>query len=230
VLAALKDLVRSIPFVGDLARRAYGRIARPPKPFRESASYWEERYARGDNSGVGSYGKFARFKADTLNAFVAEQRVGSVLELGCGDGNQLKLARYPRYLGFDVSPTAIEACRKRFAGDEAKSFARMDEYKGEQADLALSLDVIYHLVEDEVFEGYMRTLFGAALRYVIVYASDFDDTSGRDGPHVRHRKFTAWVQRNVPGWKLVRHVPNAFPFTGDHTTGSFADFFVYAKA
>jgi len=28
----------------------------------------------------------------------------------------------------------------------------MSQYRGERADLALSLDVIYHLVEDRVFE------------------------------------------------------------------------------
>lgn len=222
----MKGLIRKIPVLGDVARRLWNRA----RPFRGSREYWEERYASGFDSGTGSYGKFARFKADTINAFVAEEGVASVLEFGCGDGNQLKLARYPRYLGFDVSATAVEGCRKLFAGDASKSFRMMQEYRGEQADLALSLDVLYHLVEDPVFEGYMRTLFGAALRHVIIYSSDFDDRSGRDGPHVRHRRFTEWVRGNIPGWTLVRHIPNAFPYAGDHTTGSFADFFVYRKA
>lgn len=227
VLRAVKGLVKSIPVLNALVRRLR---ARPPQPFRGSETYWEQRYARGDDSGVGSYGKFARFKADTINSFVAQEKIGSVLELGCGDGNQLKLARYPSYLGFDVSATAIDACRRMFAGDATKSFALMGEYTGQQADLALSLDVIYHLVEDEVFETYMRTLFGAARRHVIVYASDVDDASGRDGPHVRHRRFTAWVRENVAGWTLACHVPNAYPYEGDYRTGSFADFFIYTKA
>jgi SAM-dependent methyltransferase len=228
VLRAVKDLVRSIPILGDLARRMHGRLSR--QPFPGSGRYWEQRYSRGEDSGAGSYGKFAQFKADTINAFVEEMGIRSVLELGCGDGNQLKLARYPAYLGFDVSGTAVEACRKLFAGDPGKSFAPMSEYRGQQADLALSLDVIYHLVEDGVFESYMRTLFGAALRHVIVYSSDFDDSSGKEGPHLRHRRFTRWIGENLPGWKLLRHVPNAFPYEGDHRTGSFADFFVYERA
>ena len=36
----------------------------------ESGDYWDARYRAGDNSGEGSYGKFAKFKAQVLNQFV----------------------------------------------------------------------------------------------------------------------------------------------------------------
>src|SRR5689334_14993422 len=84
-----------------------------------SASYWADRYQAGGNSGVGSYGVLADFKAATLNDFVAANNVGSVIEFGCGDGNQLSLANYPRYLGLDVAKGAIELCRTRFGGDRS---------------------------------------------------------------------------------------------------------------
>ena len=44
-----------------------------------------------------------------------------MVEFGCGDGNQLSLAQYPRYVGLDVSRTAIGLCQRRFAKDPAKS-------------------------------------------------------------------------------------------------------------
>lgn len=198
-------------------------------PFPGSATYWEKRYSAGGNSGVGSYALFAEFKADVLNGFVARNQVQTVIEFGCGDGNQLSLAKYPTYLGFDVSSTAISKCQERFMSDGHKSFRLMSEYKGETADLALSLDVIFHLVEDDVFEKYMGTLFGAANRYVIVYASDFEDSRGYDGPHVRHRKVTRWIRENLPGWNLVEHIPNRYPYRGDYRKGSFAEFFIYGK-
>ena len=81
----------------------------------------------------------------------------------------------------------------------------MSEYTGERADLTLSLDVIYHLVEDTVFECYMRTLFDSSKRYVIVYASDTDDNPIHEGTHVRHRKFSRWIRENAPNWTLVKH-------------------------
>src|SRR6185295_426813 len=90
--------------------------------FRGSQDYWEQRYREGGTSGGGSFGHLAQFKADTLNAFVEKHAVRSVLEFGCGDGRQLELAKYPKYIGLDVSPTAIAECSRRFEGDQTKSF------------------------------------------------------------------------------------------------------------
>ncbi len=154
----------------------------------------------------------------------------TVIEFGCGDGNQLSLATYPEYIGFDVSQTVIGECTKRFSSDNSKMFKLMKDYDGETADLSLSLDVIYHLIEDEIFESYMRTLFKASNQYVIVYASDSEDNEGLEGTHVRHRKFTKWIHDNLPQWKLIEHIPNRYPYAGDYRTGSFADFYIYVKA
>ena len=74
--------------------------------FRHSAQYWDDRYRLAGNSGAGSYGRLADFKANVLNEFVAREKIASVVEFGCGDGNQLSLSRYPRYTGFDVSEHA----------------------------------------------------------------------------------------------------------------------------
>lgn len=228
----MKEVIKQIPILGGVAKRIYGLLARGrhPEPFPGSAAYWEKRYAAGGVSGMGSYAQFAEFKADVLNGFVARHRVQSVIDFGCGDGNQLGLAKYPAYLGFDVSSAAISRCRERFKSDTHKSFRLMSEYNGETADLALSLDVIYHLVEDSAFEQYMPTLFEASNRFVIIYASDSDDNRGHEGTHVRHRKFTRWIQENLPTWNLVEHVPNRYPYHGDHRKGSFAEFFMYEKA
>lgn len=63
------------------------------------------------------------------------------------------------------------SCITRFAGDQEKSFfwydpdAFLDNTSLFSADLALSLDVIYHLVEDVTFHTYMRRLFRSAQAY-----------------------------------------------------------------
>jgi hypothetical protein len=106
----------------------------------------------------------------------------------------------------------------------------MSDYPREKAELALSLDVIYHLVEDKVFEHYMQTLFEASNRYVIIYSSNLDDNRGYEGTHIRHRKFTRWIRENLQGWQLVKHLPNRYPYRGDYRKGSFAEFFIYEKA
>jgi SAM-dependent methyltransferase len=226
----IKKLIKGFPVVGRIAT-TLSRKLNPPKsqqseiPFRSSADYWETRYALGGNSGVGSYSKFAEFKAQVLNEFVRVHSVQSVVEFGCGDGNQLRLAQYPSYRGYDISPSAVDLCRKSFAADSTKAFDLVGSYNNETFDLALSLDVIFHLVEDAVFEDYMRTLFGAATRYVVIYSSDTEDDE--DSPHVRHRAFSKWVERNIARWRLIRQIPNRYPYRGDWRKGSFADFFVY---
>jgi hypothetical protein len=198
-----------------------------PSGFPGSRAYWESRYAAGANSGAGSYDAHAEFKAEVLNAFVARHEIKSVIELGCGDGNQLRLAEYPSYKGFDVSSTAVAKCAALFKSDKQKSFHLMSEYSGEVADLALSLDVVYHLVEEAVFDEYMQLLFNASNRHVIVYSSNFKDDSG--SAHVKHREFTKWVEVNATKWRLVDHLPNRNPFSAEHPDGSFAEFFMFQK-
>jgi len=198
------------------------------RSFSGSEAYWRRRYEAGRSSGAGSYGHLAEFKAEFLNTFVAEHAITSVIELGCGDGNQLSLAHYPRYLGFDVSERALELCRERFRDDPTRRFAAMSDYAGERAELGLSLDVIYHLVEDAVFEAYMRRLFDAAERFVIVFSSNTDENQRNRVAHVRHRRFTDWVERERPGWRLQAHEPGRYPLREHPTDGSFADFYVFA--
>lgn len=169
----------------------------------DSGAYWEKRYATGGNSGAGSYGVHAEYKARFLNDFVAAHGVRSVAEFGFGDGNQLKLAKYPKYTGFDVSATAVRRARKLLEPDKTKSFFVVNNFTFSQpiVDLSLSLDVVYHLTEDGVFDLYMRRLFSSATRHVIIYASN-EETPYEQG-HVRHRHFSAWVDQHMSqhGWK-----------------------------
>jgi hypothetical protein len=227
----LRRWLGRLPLVGALARR---RAWAGAVTFEDSRQYWEERYALGGTSGRGSYGELGAFKAGVLTGLLQEYGVRSAIEFGCGDGSQLALVPYPRYVGLDVSPSAIRRCAARFANDSTKSFfwydpeAFVDGAGVLRSDLALSLDVIYHLVEDAVFERYMRHLFAASSRIVVVYSSDTDAPCRE--PHIRHRKVTAWVAAHQPEWRLVRRVPNPYPVTDDHRRGSFADFFIFERA
>ncbi|MFI5067905.1 MAG: hypothetical protein ACHP9Z_28540, partial [Streptosporangiales bacterium] len=107
----IKDMLRPLPGVRQLS------LLRQRAAFDGSVGYWERAYARGETSGDGSYGALARGKADFLNQFVRAHSVSTVLEFGCGDGNQLSLAEYPAYIGLDVSRTAVGLCQRRFRDD-----------------------------------------------------------------------------------------------------------------
>jgi len=201
--------------------------------FEDSSTYWETRYKKNGNSGSGSYGRLAFFKADILNAYVADNNIHTVIEYGSGDGHQLTLAEYPEYLGFDIAQTAVDRCRNLFADDPTKMFALYNDYNSEKADLTVSLDVIYHLVENNVYEHYMTRLFNSAKNHVIIYSSnssDKDDLKGHGSDHVRHRCFTEWVSQHRPDWNLVKEIPNLYPYSkDDHDNTSLADFFIFRR-
>lgn len=190
--------------------------------------YWEQRYRDDGTSGLGSYGILARVKARFINDYLQRHAVESVVDFGAGDGNQLRLLRIPRYVGLDVSETAIQRLRQQFAGDSSKRFVHCNgtAISGDaslHADLGLSMDVIYHLIEDDVYARYLRDLFYCARRHVIIYSSD-SNSRIRVSPHVRHRKFTTDVQARFPEWRLEEVHRNPF---GHLATSHF---YVYRKA
>ncbi|HUN36322.1 MAG TPA: class I SAM-dependent methyltransferase [Trebonia sp.] len=218
----IRELIRPLPGVRQVS------LMRQRIAYNNSARFWEANYAQGRTSGSGSYGQLAEGKRRYLNDLVRQHEVGTVIEFGCGDGNQLSLADYPSYIGLDVSKTAIGLCQRRFAADPTKSFFLYDgacftDRAGLfTADLALSLDVVYHLTEDAVFETYMRQLFAAGQRLVVIYSTDAE-ISGT-APHVRHRHFTGWVEASIPGWRL------AGVTAGPGTERARADFFLYTRS
>jgi SAM-dependent methyltransferase len=232
-ISPLKSFIRKIPVLGPTA----GKLSQLPLvvsarrlAFPGSASFWETVYRQGGTSGPGSYGRLAEFKAQILNDFISTRAIRTTIEFGCGDGAQLQLAQYPAYVGVDVAPGAIERCRAQFAGDPTKRFYGSDELPKDLGtfDLALSLDVIYHLVEDSVFDAYMRRLFSSAERFVVIYASNYDRLT--PATHVRHRAFTAWIAQNAPEWRQEGFVANQFPYDpAQPNETSHADFYFFAR-
>lgn len=208
-------------FTRALARRLRSRR------FSGSRDYWEQRYASGGDSGAGSYGATAEYKAEILNAYVARQGICTVVELGCGDGHQLSLAKYPHYLGLDVAPSAIKSCTSAFSGDDSKEFRLYQPghlwADGSVAELALSLDVLLHLIEDEVYDTYMRDLFASASRFVVIFSPNLDRSPGP--AHVRYREFLPWVEEHAPDWTLTETVAN--PHKGED---SVADFWFFERS
>lgn len=195
----------------------------------DSRNYWERRYRSGRHSGAGSYNELATYKAQVINAYVVEHRISVVVELGCGDGNQLSLAAYPFYIGLDVASTIVNSTRLRFRNDPSKAFVLYDFRRGPPddlvGDLAVSLDVLYHLVEFEVFVKYIDDLFAVATRHVIIYSSDVNHWQAS---HVLSRRFAQYISLRYPCWYLAKHLdkPDQLrPKDGRF----FAEFFMYRR-
>jgi SAM-dependent methyltransferase len=195
------------------------------RSFVGSAAHWQRHYERGGDSGPGSYGNSAEYKAGLINEVIHERGISSIIELGCGDGNQLSYIDIDEYIGLDVSKTAIARCRARYLGSRKRSFIWYDQdYFHDplhlvSADCAMSLDVILHLVEDDVFARYIRHLFNCGRRFVMIYASD-RERGIRDHVSVHNRKYSDYIARNIPEFRIVNHVP---------ANETFADFYLYER-
>lgn len=225
----IKYALSYFPSLQKIAKKVYFYIFTSRSRFESSENYWKERYQKGGNSGEGSYNKFAIFKSDTINEFISKNSISSAIEHGCGDGNQLGLLRIPFYTGIDISHEAIELCKEKYKNDSSKSFFTLDENPNRNAEMGISLDVIYHLVEEGTYHNYLNSLFDSSSRYVVIYSSNTDIQDRYQGKHVHHRKFTDWVEKNRPEWTLIGIKKNIYPYSGDDTKGSFADFYFFGK-
>lgn len=199
-----------------------------------SAKYWDKRYSSAGNSGAGSYGRLAEFKASVLNAYVADHGIARVLELGCGDGNQLSLANYENYVGLDISPTAVEICTDRFKSNKHWRFdviSSVDLRALERTfdpQFVMSIDVLFHLVEDEIFHDYMTNLFQFGSATIAIYSSN--GNFNVSAPHIRNHTFTDWIAANAPEWELLEKVDNPYPWSEEAPDAtSFCDFYFFRK-
>jgi len=135
--------------------------------------YWEEHYQAGGNSGSGSYGILAEWKAKIINGFLESHHVESVIDFGCGDGNQISLIHYPKYLGLDVSLKSIELCLGRFINDSNKAFQHYESGKTQlpHCDLAVCLDVLYHITDEKDYFTTLNDIFLSSEKFIILYTT-----------------------------------------------------------
>ncbi len=229
-MKSIKIIIKETPLLGKLVIQI-SKLIRSYIKFPGSTSYWKKRYSKGGTSGSGSYNRLSEFKAEIINSFVKENNINSVIDLGCGDGNQLSLANYPKYIGVDVSPTIIQKCKEKYINDKTKIFLvynyeiSQNNISKFESELALSIDVIFHLVEDEVFNKYMNDLFRYTKKFVIIYSSNFNKDQVY---HERDRKFTDWVELNQKKWRLIKKIDNKYKFDAkDLDNTSKCDFYFY---
>lgn len=194
---------------------------------KSTKTYWEDRYKKGRTSGSGSYGRLANFKSETLNQLFNKYNIETVLELGCGDGNQLKQFHLSQYIGYDISNLVVEENNKAYQNNNSISFTNDLTTIKDKVDCTLSLDVIYHLLEFETYSEYLESLFKYSNKYVIIYSSNYES---KQMGHVKHHKFTDFVISNLPNWELVESIKNKYPYDkSDPDNTSWADFFIYEK-
>lgn len=164
-----------------------------------SPLYWENRYSQRWNSGAGSYGEDAHSKSNYINDVIKKYNLKTINDYGHGDGNQLTYIKgFDKYYGYDVSKTIRDICINRYKGEDNYRFIDTPS-KFIKADLSMSLDVLYHIIEEKLYVEYLKTLFSIG-EYVLIYAVD-DNVSG--APHYKAREFTPYIKKTFPNFKLI---------------------------
>jgi len=167
--------------------------------------YWEKRYATGGNSGAGSYNEEAKVKAQFINEIIKKYKIDSIMEYGCGDGNNLMLYSKVRfYTGYDISPTSIELCRMNPNIRQTNHYFTSDLNKCDyNADMGMLLDILFHQVEDSDYNELLDLTFKIANHsFVLVYATNRDNNEN-SAPHVRHRKVKDDIAERYKEYELI---------------------------
>ena len=169
------------------------------------STYWSRRYRDGGNSGKGSYGEEAAFKSDTIASIAAKFEVQSVVDFGIGDGSmvsniQRKLKPNTQYLGFDISPVAVNAIKRTNhdgvfeVGDVASGSIEA------HADMALCIDVFFHLMSAERQTKAMETICNSFGKVAIVSALNQKPAE----PMAAHCSY--WPMKIPEGIRLVEEI------------------------
>ena len=73
----------------------------------------------------------------------------------------------------------------------------------------------------------MEDLFSSSEKYVIIYSANTTETYVT-AEHVKHRKFTNWVENNATDWELSEVIDNKYPYDpSDPENTSWSDFYIF---
>ena len=171
----------------------------------DAHQYWENRYALGGDSGAGSKGEKYAFKRDFINHIVQQYSIKTIVDFGCGDGSQIAEITVNSYYGLDISPSAVARCRERYADRPEFQFDLITQTTLTRYDLAISLDVLYHIIDPSLYAAYLHRFFSHS-QYSLLYANFSEKESSE--PHILHRNHFQEIERLHIPTRLIEQCPN----------------------
>jgi SAM-dependent methyltransferase len=127
----------------------------------------------------------------TAGELFPDNRNIKILDAGCGTGFLLKrLSSYGEAFGLDISPVAVEYCRKRNLKNIVQASLTRIPFKDESFDLVVSADVLYHKgIDDDqnAINEIFRVLKKGGYALINVAAHDYLRRPFDKRVHTRHR-------------------------------------------
>jgi 2-polyprenyl-3-methyl-5-hydroxy-6-metoxy-1,4-benzoquinol methylase len=131
--------------------------------------FWDHRYKVSPEmgSGIGSRGDILAAKQQWLSYALGAFKHKQVIDIGCGDLEVMRSLPLTGYVGFDVSPQAIEIARAKRPDWQFQHTGANGSDWG-QSDAVICLDVAIHQKHRSEFESLIRRLVDATRERLII--------------------------------------------------------------
>jgi len=193
----------------------------------EARAYWDRRH---QESGALASGGHIGY-AESVNAMLYAVRTArlvevlggasnvaaplKVLDAGCGKGYFSRaLASFGHLVdGIDTSPAAVESCRQQAGPNESYAVSSLTDWAPTHLyDAVLSIDVLYHILDDEEWQASVRSLASLVRLGGLIGLVDHEADEDRSWrPHQKTR--AVWRYRELlehAGFVIDRFVRNDF--------------------
>ncbi len=194
---------------------------------QESRSYWDRRHA--EQSALRAGGNIGLDEASNAMLYAVRgarlvEAMGSttsaalprrVLDAGCGNGHfsRLMASFGHRVDGIDTSPTALGICRSSAGPRESYHHSALSEWAPPYLyDVVVSIDVLYHIMNDEEWEASVRNLAGLIRLGGMIGLVDHDTEKVTVHANYQKTRPASAYRRLLEecGLELRKVVPNAF--------------------
>lgn len=156
--------------------------------------FWDFRYFASPQlgSGLGSRGDVLRLKKSLLRPFMKAISEDSVLDVGCGDLEVMRLMPLRSYRGIDISRQAVEIARTK-RPDWRFDNIGVEDVDDNAYDYVICLDVLIHQSSAERFEELVADLLRVARKGVIV--AGYEQHTSNHGIVFTHLSLLEALQR-----------------------------------
>lgn len=134
-------------------------------------AYWDNLY-RTYGSGLGSRGEYRNWKWQIIDRFSPDMK--SVIDVGCGDITFWNGHKFPaKYTGIDFSSVIISRNRK-LCPDQTFIEADAQDRLQISADTVLCLDLVFHIMREEVLIKIIENLRDYTLKTLYINGWNFE--------------------------------------------------------
>jgi len=129
-------------------------------------SYWDDHYQSGGVSGEGSIGDYREWKWKIITEYCPV--INHVIDVGCGDNSFWQGRECFDYLGIDSSNTIIiKNCESRPEWKFINATAELTQKIS--APVVFCMDMLFHIMDDQVYEKIIRNIAEYTEDYLFVY-------------------------------------------------------------